>query len=296
VAQTNGNITLYDGGTRTWTAGTLDNQLDPGESLRPGWFLSNRRGDKLVMRRTGNATLTTAAGQVWASGTAGHPGAALTMRRTGDLVLAAPGARVPLWTSATSGHPGARLIDQRSGVLAVRGQGHVLWTSRRAPVATLTLGQWPGRAGPRAAARYYGYPYSDPPACTDGGACHADQWAFYQGQCTSWVAYQLNQKDGLAFTNSFGGQGRWGNAVNWAARARKLGVTVNDTPTAGSVAWYAATKAAPDGHVAFVERVTSGSAIVISEMNYDGDNGFWVHALTKTTGDWPTAFIHLARA
>jgi surface antigen len=248
------------------------------------------------MHRTGNATLSTAAGQVWASGTAGHPGATLTMRRTGDLVLAAPGAKVPLWASGTSGHPGARLIDQRSGVLAVRGQGHVLWTSTHAPVATLTLGRWPGRAGPGAAAKFYGYPYADPPACTDRGACHADRWAFYQGQCTSWVAYRLNQKDGVAFTNSYGGKGRWGDAVRWAARARRLGMTVNDKPTAGSIAWYAATKAAPDGHVAFVERVTSGSAIVISEMNYDGDNGFWVHALTRATGDWPTAFIHLARA
>jgi hypothetical protein len=28
-------------------------------------------------------------------------------------------------------------------------------------------------------------------------------------------------------------------------------------------------------------------------MNYDGDNGFWVHTLTVKTGDWPGSFIHL---
>jgi surface antigen len=159
----------------------------------------------------------------------------------------------------------------------------------------IILGRWPGRAGPRAAARYYGYPYRNPPACTDGGRCVADQWLFYRGQCTSWVAYQLNARDRVAFSNSFGGRGRWGNAVHWRAQARKVGITVNGTPSAGAVAWYASTRPAPDGHVAFVARVRSPSSIVMSEMNYDADNGFWVHAITRTGGDWPTAFLHFRR-
>jgi surface antigen len=163
------------------------------------------------------------------------------------------------------------------------------------PIATkLTLGQWPGRAGTRAAAKYYGYPYPHPPACTDGGKCVADKWAFYRGQCTSWVAYRLNQVDGIAFTNYFGGKGRWGDAVRWGRQAKKLGITVNTTPAVGAIAWYSATKAAPDGHVAYVEQVNSPTSFVMSEMNYDADNGFWVHTITKATGDWPTEFIHFA--
>ena len=160
--------------------------------------------------------------------------------------------------------------------------------------AKLTLGQWPGRAGTRAAATEYGYPYPHPPACTDGGKCVADKWAFFRGQCTSWVAYRLNQRGGIAFTNYFGGLGRWGNAVHWRAEAKKLKITVNTTPTAGAVAWYSATKAAPDGHVAYVEKVNSPTSFVMSEMNYDADNGFWVHTITRATGDWPTEFIHFA--
>ena len=31
-----------------------------------------------------------------------------------------------------------------------------------------------------------------------------DQWDFYQGQCTSWVAYRLNQLNGIAFTPALG--------------------------------------------------------------------------------------------
>jgi surface antigen len=165
-----------------------------------------------------------------------------------------------------------------------------------APIATkITLGRWPGPAGTRAAARKYGYPYPHPPACTDGGKCVADKWSFYRGQCTSWVAYRLNRRSGIAFTNQYGGRGRWGDAVRWGPMATKLGITVNTTPTVGAIAWYSATKPAPDGHVAYVEKVNSPTSFVMSEMNYDADNGFWVHTITKTTGDWPTEFIHFPR-
>jgi surface antigen len=289
VAQTDGNLDLYAGSTRTWNAGSFDNKLQPGESLRPGWSLSSGSGYRLTMRANGNLVQVGPAGSTWSSQTAGHPGTELLMRSNGNLALR---DGTTLWASHTQGHPGARLIDERSGVLAVRGGGQVLWASHKAPATTLTLGRWPGRAGPAAAAKYYGYPYADPPACTHGGACHADKWAFYQGQCTSWVAYRLNQRDGIGFSNSYGGDGRWGNAVKWAAHAKALKIVVNDIPTVGSVAWYGSTKAAPDGHVAFVEKVTSTTSFVMSEMNYDADNGFWVHRINRATGDWPTAFIH----
>jgi surface antigen len=167
----------------------------------------------------------------------------------------------------------------------------------RAPAPTkLTMGQWAGTSGTRAAARYYGYPYPHPPACTHGGTCVADKWAFYRGQCTSWVAYRLNERSGIAFSNYYLGAGRWGDAVHWKKRAAHLKITVNTTPSVGAIAWYAATKPAPDGHVAYVEAVRSPTSFVMSEMNYDADNGFWVHTITRATGDWPTEFIHFSTA
>jgi surface antigen len=169
-------------------------------------------------------------------------------------------------------------------------------TAVRASVpAKVTLGHWPGLAGTRAAARVYGYPYPHPPACTHGGTCVADKWAFYRGQCTSWVAYRLKERSGIAFSNYYLGAGRWGDAVHWKKRAAHLKITVNTTPSVGAIAWYAATKPAPDGHVAYVEKVNSKTSFVMSEMNYDADNGFWVHTITQQTGDWPTEFIHFRR-
>ena len=291
MAQDNGNLVLYDGPKQTWNAGSLDNKLTAGETLRSGWYLTSGTGGRLIMRTNGNLVQTSAGAAVWSSGTAGHPGARLTMRADGNLVVT---NGTTLWASGTAGHDGARLIDQRDGVVAIRDAGKVLWASRKAPAPGLVLGQWAGRSGPGAASKDYGYPYPDPPACTDHGACDADKWDFYQGQCTSWVAYRVNQRDGVAFTNAYGGKGRWGDAVDWAARARTVRLAVNSTPAVGSVAWYGSTKAAPDGHVAFVEKVISPTSIVISEMNYDADNGFWVHTITTKTGDWPTQFIHFA--
>ena len=165
----------------------------------------------------------------------------------------------------------------------------------QAVLGTLTLGAWPGTSGPAAASKYYGYPYPDAPVCPSSGGpqCVADQWNFYQGQCTSWVAYRLNLLNGIAFNNSFGDDGTWGDAMYWGPHAQSLGIAVNGTPAVGSVAWWPDSNAHPGGHVAYVEQVNSPTSIVISEMNYDGDNGFRVVAITSGSGNWPTDFIHI---
>jgi surface antigen len=216
----------------------------------------------------------------------------------GRLAVAAGALAITaVLTTGLTGTGVAAAGVQPAGVLGadVR-SADVLGTAVPASVpAKVTLGHWPGLAGTRAAAREYGYPYPHPPACTNGGKCVADKWSFYRGQCTSWVAYRLNQRAGIAFTNQYGGQGRWGDAVRWGPKAKKLGIKVNTTPTVGAIAWYSATKPAPDGHVAYVEKVNSPTSFVMSEMNYDADNGFWVHTITKATGDWPTEFIHFTR-
>ncbi len=103
----------------------------------------------------------------------------------------------------------------------------------------------------------------------------------------SWAAYRLSQLNGIAFSNYYGGKGRWGNADNWGPQARRLHIAVNSNPALGSIAWYSS------GHVAYVEQVNSANSIVISEMNYDGDNGFRVQVITPDSGYWPAGFIHV---
>jgi surface antigen len=134
----------------------------------------------------------------------------------------------------------------------------------------------------------YGYPYPNAPDCNEygPGGCVADQWAFFQGQCTSWVAYRLNQLNGFPFNNYWGGPGRWGNASNWGAHANALGIPVNGSPGLGSVAWYAS------GHVGYVEQVNSPTSVVISEMNFDEHNGFRLRTISPGNG-WPSGFVHM---
>jgi surface antigen len=145
-----------------------------------------------------------------------------------------------------------------------------------------------GTSGPSCAHSQYGYPYPNSTDCNEasGASCTPDTWGFYQGQCVSWVAYRLAQQNGLAFSNSYGGSGTWGSATDWRSHAQALGIPADGTPTVGSIAWYS------PGHVAYVEGVNSATSIVISEMNYDYHNGFWVHTASTSSG-WPTKFIHI---
>src|ERR1039458_2655198 len=84
----------------------------------------------------------------------------------------------------------------------------------------ITQGSWPEANGPVAANSQYGYPYPHAPACTDGGACVADAWDFFQGQCTSWVAYRLNELNDTPFNDYYGGR-KWGSAEDWGDRSEE---------------------------------------------------------------------------
>lgn len=136
----------------------------------------------------------------------------------------------------------------------------------------------------------YGYAWPLAPDCDESPATNAgcvdDGRGFFQGQCTSWVAHRLSQLNGISFTNWYAGR-HWGDADQWAEVAKGIKVKPVETPTAGDVAWYAR------GHVAYVESVNPDGSIMISEMNYDGHNGFRMITIYPGSG-WPDKFLHLA--
>jgi surface antigen len=284
-----GNLAIYgvDGLGVMWTRESSLSAGSPDQSLSAGQSIWSPNGAyELIMQTDGNLVEYGSSGALWATGTSGSNNH-VTMQTDGNLVIYSSGGSA-LWASDTGGNSGGFVLDlQNDSNLVIYGvHGGAIW-NREGGGPPLTYGKWPETSGPGAAHLYYGYPYADPPACTDGGSCVLDKWDFYQGQCTSWVAYRLNQLNGIPFTDSYKGDGTWGDATNWGPHARALGIAVNGTPAVGSVAWYSS------GHVAYVEQVNSPISIVISEMNYDFDNGFWVHTIT-TSSDWPTSFIHIA--
>lgn len=89
-----------------------------------------------------------------------------------------------------------------------------------------------------------------------------DEWNFYNRECTSFVAWRLNSRNSISFTNWYRGV-KWGNASNWAGAARSLGITVDMNPAVGAVAWWGT---GTYGHVAWVSSV-EGNNVTIEEYN-----------------------------
>jgi surface antigen len=147
---------------------------------------------------------------------------------------------------------------------------------------------------------------------TDAAGAAISPLSFAYRNCTDYAAWEINEEFGVTnaagpyrFTWSdieFGGQG---DAVDWAQGAvEHYGPnSVNETPTAGSVAWWGQKAAHGLGHVAIVASVSDGgSTIVIDEYNALVPGGYDSQSLTYNGNGreasvngttWPDAFIHI---
>ena len=110
-----------------------------------------------------------------------------------------------------------------------------------------------------------GYPYSG--ECPEHQDWKVDPWGMYICECVSYAAWKVQ--------SNYGNMPYWGgrgNAKQWPANAREKGITVSDTPKAGTVGimtsgYY--------GHAVWVEAVSDdGSQVYISQYNYLV-NGIW---------------------
>ncbi len=110
-----------------------------------------------------------------------------------------------------------------------------------------------------------------------------DEWNFYNRECTSFVAWCLNSRNGIHFTNQYAGASKWGNASTWGTVAQGLGISVNKSPAVGSVAWWSS------GHVAWVNSV-SGNNVVIEEYNYNWTGEYSIRTISSSN---PTGYIHI---
>jgi surface antigen len=119
-----------------------------------------------------------------------------------------------------------------------------------------------------------------------------DPWQFYNRECTSFVAWRLNSENQVAFNDYWQGQ-HWGNASNWKKAAVALGITVDNNPNRGAVAWWAAGSAGSSrGHVAWVQTVGNG-AITIEEYNYLHRGRYDTRTISSSSSLWPSGFIHV---
>ncbi|MFJ9313990.1 CHAP domain-containing protein [Pimelobacter simplex] len=112
-------------------------------------------------------------------------------------------------------------------------------------------------------------------------------WNMYSGHnCTNYVAYRMIKAGGPATRPWSGG----GNASEWG---KFLSSMTDQVPNVGAVAWWGrySNGSGSAGHVAYVERVVSATEIIISEDSWGGT--FHWRSITKSSGRWPTGFIHI---
>jgi len=103
------------------------------------------------------------------------------------------------------------------------------------------------------------YPYS--------GSTDIDPWGFEGSNCTSFVAWRMNNTFGVPFRADFAG-GWWGDAGYWDSSAATAGYLVDDIPTVGAIAqWRGDETIAGYGHVAIVLAVYDDSSVLIEEYN-----------------------------
>lgn len=120
-----------------------------------------------------------------------------------------------------------------------------------------------------------------------GQSSRSTYWRMYAGHnCTNYVAYRM-VRSGLPNVRPWTGDG---NAMSWGVAEQRLTTSV---PAVGAVAWWRAYAhpAGSVGHVAYVERVLSPTEIVVSQDSWGGDFS-WAR-ITRSSGSWPSGFIHL---
>ncbi|AEO62023.1 hypothetical protein MYCTH_2085328 [Thermothelomyces thermophilus ATCC 42464] len=121
------------------------------------------------------------------------------------------------------------------------------------------------------------YPYKN----NCGGV---DPWRYYKCQCTSFVAWRINERLGIKFHNMYKGV-NWGNANTWDDAAKRTGVKVDKTPKPGAIAQ---TNAGRYGYVAWVTAV-NGNKVTIEEYNWAKREGYGTRTVDKSTFN----YIHL---
>lgn len=128
------------------------------------------------------------------------------------------------------------------------------------------------------------YPYKN--SCNTKN--DVDPWNFYKCECTSFVAWRINDVKKIKFTNQYKGQ-HWGNANLWDDAARKSGVKINKTPKKGAVA-QTNKSGSGLGHVAWVKSVSKdGKKVTVEEYNYTKDK-YGTRTVEKDDFQW---YIHL---
>jgi hypothetical protein len=120
-----------DGGT-LWQTFSTNHTLADGETLgAPQILFATNHEYQLAMQSDGNLVLYNNFGRaIWASNTAGNPGAYLAMQASDGNLVIYGASGTPLWASGTAGNPGDALQVQADGNLVIyNSSGQAIWNA-----------------------------------------------------------------------------------------------------------------------------------------------------------------------
>lgn len=146
------------------------------------------------------------------------------------------------------------------------------------------------------------YPYPAESACHANNECDGDAWNFCEDNCTSWVAWKVNQAQGYTNLNLPANNYPFYNgmtspalshAKNWDTRLANVGYTVNNSPEPGCIAQWDETTSNPYGHVAYVHSVSSIGTVTISEYNHSVACEYTTRTIASSSTQYPDNFIHI---
>ncbi|KAK3368768.1 CHAP domain-containing protein [Podospora didyma] len=122
----------------------------------------------------------------------------------------------------------------------------------------------------------------DYPSAYDSGCGNvADKWHFFRCECTSFVAFRINERLGVDFTNWYKGE-HWGDAGIWDEAARKSDVKIDNNPKPGSIAQTNSGRSG--GHVAWVAAVhASDGTVTVEEYNFNNPHKYGKRTVSKGT-------------
>ncbi|MFC6703953.1 CHAP domain-containing protein [Flexivirga alba] len=122
-------------------------------------------------------------------------------------------------------------------------------------------------------------------------------YGFAYANCTAFAAYRVNTRDHRAFKEGYGGV-HWGNANQWYAAAKRVGIKVDRVPKVGAIAvntvHHTSTDGVLRGHVAYINKVYANGSFDVEEYNWNVHHGYGtrhIAALNSADGGFQYA-IH----
>ncbi len=301
AVQPDANLVIYTpSNSALWASATVSDTLWANGTLTEGQYLHSPNGQyQLIMQGDGNLVVYSGGTAIWASSTAGHPGARAVMQGDGNLVVYL--GSTALWASGTGGHAPAAfyLAMQSDGNLVIYTPAGVpLWASKRPSPSW-----WSGNCDVNNHPGSYplGASYNGVQACGPGPLqggydylvhFYSGAWGEYEWECVELVMRYMYLVYGI---NPYSANGNTVVSNYPGSLLTKIPNNGTSLPAPGDIVSEAGTTSNPNGHTGVVTavNVTNGTGTVtIMEENATSTGWGSIPVSGNVLGSGVTGWLH----